>query len=60
MTNREIAIIEHYFHEVFDKRQQADEIGNVRDYDYYNGQMDAIEELEDRLGINSSKFWQEQ
>ena len=57
MTEKEIEIIEYYFHEVFEKRQEADERGNVRDYDFYDGQMEAINEIENRLGIDVAKFW---
>ena len=54
ITRKEIAIFETLFHEYFDLKQDAtcDE-----DKDIYQAQMDAIDELEQRLGIDSSAYW---
>ena len=54
MIVKEIEIIEVLYHEVFEMRQEAtcDE-----DREFYQGQMDILDDLELRLGVDSSAYW---
>lgn len=56
MTRKEIGIIEELYHYYLDCKFQSE---TEDEADFYQGIMDAIEELEDRLGINSSEYWLE-
>ena len=55
MTRKEIGIIEAVFHEVFEKRQESEY--DKEDWNIYQAQMDIIDEIEDRLGIDVSAYW---
>ena len=57
MTRKEIGIIEELFHYYLDCKFQSE---TEDESDFYEGIMGAIEELEDRLGINTSEYWLEE
>lgn len=55
MTRKEIGILEEIFHECFDKRQESE--GDEEGWNIYQAQMDIIDEIEDRLGVDVSAYW---